>query len=74
MNKKTKPSVNNNLENENVVIGLSVVESEAKNVVETNNILLCQEILKSGKNKGSQCGDKIFENNLCKRHNKKNCA
>jgi len=73
MNKKTKPSLNNNLENENFVIGLS----EAKNVVEseaeTNTILLCQEILKSGKNKGSQCGNKIIENNLCKRHNKKEC-
>ncbi len=69
MNKKTKTTVNNNnLDNDNVVISSSAVE----NVVEPNNILLCQEILKSGKNKGSPCGDKIFENNLCKRHNKKN--
>ena len=49
--------------------------SEAKNVVDANvvennngQILLCQEILKTGKNKGTQCGSKIFENNLCKRH------
>jgi hypothetical protein len=74
MNKKTKPSVNNNLENENFVIGLSEAKNTVESEVETNTILLCQEILKSGKNKGSQCGDKIFENNLCKRHNKKNCA
>ena len=71
MNKKTKPIINNNLENENVVIG----SNEAKDIVETsNNILLCQVILKSGKNKGSPCGDKIFENNLCKRHHKKTCG
>ena len=34
-------------------------------------VLLCQEILKSGINKGSPCGNKIFENNVCKRHIKK---
>ena len=103
MNKNTKHTVNNNVENENVVIGLSeaknvveseakneaknvveseaknVVESEAKNVVESEAkdeaepILLCQEILKTGKNKGAQCGNKIVENNLCKRHSKKDC-
>jgi len=33
-----------------------------------NQVLLCQEILKSGNNKGSLCGNKIFENNVCKRH------
>jgi len=67
MNKKTKPTVNNNLENENVVIGLSEAKGEAE------PILLCQEILKTGKNKGAQCGNKIVENNLCKRHSKKDC-
>ncbi len=45
---------------ENVVIGVS-------NVVE-EPIILCQEILKSGKNIGTICGNKVFENNLCKRH------
>ena len=74
-NKKTKPKVSNDntiiidLTNENIVIGDL---SEAKNAVDPNsNILLCQEILKSGENKGKQCGSKAFENNLCKRHTKK---
>jgi hypothetical protein len=69
-NKKTKPKVINNdntividLTNENVVIDLS-----NENVVINS---LCQEILKTGKNKGTQCGNKAFENNLCKRHTNK---
>jgi LPS O-antigen subunit length determinant protein (WzzB/FepE family) len=69
-NKKTKPKVINNdntividLTNENVVIDLT-----NENVVINS---LCKEILKTGENKGSQCGNKAFENNLCKRHTKK---
>jgi hypothetical protein len=68
-NKKTKPkAINDNtiiidLTNENVVIDLS-----NENVVINS---LCQEILKTGKNKGTQCGNKAFENNLCKRHTNK---
>jgi len=55
---------------ENIIIGvLSVAEHAVESVAEP--ILLCQEILKSGNNKGTQCGNKIFENNLCKRHTKK---
>ena len=72
-NKKTTPKVSNDnvtvidLTNENVVIDLT-----NENVVDANsNILLCQEILKTGENKGKQCGSKAFENNLCKRHIKK---
>ena len=65
MNKNVKTTVTNhetltNETDDNLVIGISNVE-----------ITLCQEILKSGKNKGMPCGDKIFENNLCKRHLKK---
>ena len=76
-NKKTKTVTNDNtividLTNENVVIsGSNAVEANEveANVVNNNDqILLCQEILKTGKNKGTQCGSKIFENNLCKRH------
>lgn len=69
-NKKTKPKVSNDntiiidLTNENVVIC-------DLNVDVNSNILLCQEILKTGENKGSHCGNKVFENNLCKRHTKK---
>jgi hypothetical protein len=69
--KKTKTVSNDNkividLTNENVVIGLSkAVAAEA-----AEPILLCQELLKSGKNKGTVCGNKAFENNVCKRHQK----
>jgi hypothetical protein len=45
---------------ENIIIGVSEVV--------TVQVLLCQEILSSGKNKGTHCGNKIFENNVCKRH------
>jgi hypothetical protein len=36
------------------------------------NIVLCNEILKSGAKKGSFCGCKAFNENKCKRHIKKN--
>jgi hypothetical protein len=68
-NKKTAPKVSNDnsvvidLTNENIVIDLT-----NENVVINS---LCQEILKTGKNKGTQCGNKAFENNLCKRHTNK---
>ena len=75
-NKKTKTKVSNDntividLTNENVVIScLSEAQNAVTNVVENNDqVLICQEILKTGKNKGTQCGNKVFENNLCKRH------
>ena len=72
---KTKTLSNDNtividLTNENVVIGvLSVAESVANaSNKEESQILLCQEILKTGKNKGAPCGNKVYENNFCKRH------
>jgi hypothetical protein len=52
-------------------------KEEAKNLIICNNIVIqnsnnnnCDAILKYGTNKGQKCGAKIFENNLCKRHNK----
>lgn len=68
-NKKTIQKVINDnalvidLTNENVVIDLT----NENVVIDT----VCQEILKTGENKGKQCGNKAFENNLCKRHTKK---
>lgn len=59
---------------ENIIIGVSSVATVSvatESVATVNQILLCQEILKSGNNKGSLCGNKIFENNICKRHAKK---
>lgn len=60
MNKKQKTK-DINVVTDNVVIGVS-------DVVITENIQLCTEILKTGPKKGTSCGTKIFENNLCKRH------
>lgn len=65
MNKKQKTKdinvLTDNITTDNVVIGVS-------DVVITENIQLCTEILKTGPKKGTSCGTKIFENNLCKRH------
>jgi len=66
-NKKTK-TVINNLTNDLINDNTIVIDLTNENVVINS---LCQEILKSGENKGTQCGNKAFENNLCKRHTKK---
>ena len=65
----------NTQENENTILGLSTVDISGNNVIDiSGNVVLvcCMEILKSGKNKGMPCCDKIYQNNLCKRHNKIN--
>lgn len=49
-----------NLMSENVVLGPSTVQ------------IGCVQILKTGPNKGKQCGCKIFSENMCKRHMTKN--
>ena len=36
-----------------------------------NNVGFCQVILKTGAKKGSECGSKIHQDNLCKRHTPK---
>ena len=43
-----------------------------KNEIVSNHEL-CNEIIKSGSNKGTPCGSKIFEDNLCKRHHTLKC-
>ena len=41
--------------------------------LEPNQLCMgCNVILKSGTRKGSECGVKIYENNMCKRHHSKN--
>ena len=45
---------------ENVVLGPSAIESQ----------IGCVKILKTGSNKGKQCGCKFFSENMCKRHYK----
>jgi len=57
---------------ENVVISVATEKPlvETEEIAEMNSILLpgCVEILKTGANKGTQCGCKIVNDNLCKRH------
>ena len=51
----------NNIKNENVIIS-----SSQHQAAETK----CVQILKSGPNKGKQCGCKIVSQGLCGKHNK----
>ena len=63
-NKKSKKN-----EDENVIIGtIDVLNENIINSNENNKINICKELLKSGINKGKECGCKIFSDNLCKRH------
>ena len=62
--KLAKQNKNNNIHN-------LIISDD--NVVLVNNIAInnsegCSEILKTGKNKGSLCGNKICEGSFCKRH------
>jgi len=54
--------INNKLMTENVVLGPSNIETKPG----------CVQILKTGPNKGTSCGCKIFSDNMCKRHIPKN--
>jgi hypothetical protein len=50
---------------ENVVLGPIII----KNINSNNELLIgCDQILKSGKNKGKLCGCKVLSENMCKRH------
>jgi hypothetical protein len=55
-NKKQKLTKTSLFPNENIVISL------------TNPLTQCNQILKTGKNKGQHCGCKAFKDNLCTRH------
>jgi hypothetical protein len=57
-NKKQKSQI------ENLVLGPTVITDMSGNKI----ISGCVEILKSGPNKGKQCGCKIVSENMCKRH------
>jgi len=58
--KDAAKALKNNLMSENVVLGPSTIQTG------------CVQILKTGPNKGKQCGCKIFSENMCKRHMTKN--
>jgi hypothetical protein len=46
----------------------NVLSINAENVIIGYSEGCCNQILKTGVNKGQPCGVKIFENNMCKRH------
>ena len=45
---------------------------EEQKKIKQDNIILCNQILKTGKNKGNLCGCKSYKDNLCKKHSPKN--
>lgn len=65
--------LNEKLAKQNKQTNINSVNLSDDNVVLVNNISInnsegCSQILKTGKNKGSLCGNKICEGSLCKRH------
>ena len=52
------------------LVATDISSAATEEITEMNSILLpgCVEILKTGANKGTQCGCKIVNDNLCKRH------
>lgn len=67
----TKPKLTKQnivISTENIVSAFNPLDS-----LETPQLCLgCNAIVKTGSRKGSMCGVKIYENNVCKRHNNKN--
>lgn len=61
----------NNIKNENFIISSSQQSSLNTGEIDETK---CIEILKSGKNKGKQCGCKIVSQSFCGRHNKEKSA
>lgn len=61
--KQAKQDLKKKVKPENIVLGPSIIVSEQTG---------CVQILKTGPNKGMPCGCKIFADNVCKRHMKKN--
>ena len=64
-NKKPKTVKTTNVY-ENVVLGNITIGITTEK--ESNEVIGCVQILKSGPNKGKPCGCKIFNENKCKRH------
>jgi hypothetical protein len=65
-NKKTKKITGLVSANDNVVIDLS----NTTLLTETPNNTGCIQILKTGINKGTKCGCKVYNGEYCKRHHK----
>jgi hypothetical protein len=71
-NKNNKNNNNKNKNNkENIVLGSAVIMDMSGNIIDMsgNNVIEgCVEILKNGVNKGTECGCKLYQDNMCKRH------
>lgn len=73
--KKEQKEQNKNNKNknnkENIVLGSAVILDMSGNIIDMsgNNVIEgCVEILKNGVNKGTACGCKLYQDNMCKRH------
>ncbi len=65
------------LSKQNIVISTENTVSEfssLEHLEQTQLCLGCNAIIKTGSKKGSICGVKIYENNMCKRHKNNNSA
>ena len=72
--KKEKEEANKKSKNKPIIETENVVIGENNIVIDLTGNTGCIEILKSGQNKGKQCGCKIILDDLCNRHFKiKNC-
>jgi hypothetical protein len=63
-----KNKSNTSLENEVISILNSIPLSNETNESNDTSTLLCSQKLKYGPNKGKQCGQGLYMNNMCKRH------
>ena len=67
---QTKPSIPENI----VLMNNSFIDLSGNNFVDSNIIVnsniieKCSKLIKTGVNKGKECGCKIYNDNLCKRH------
>jgi hypothetical protein len=60
-----------NKNKENIVLGPAIIMDVSGNIMDIsgNNVVEgCVEILKNGVNKGTTCGCKLYQDNMCKRH------
>uniref|UniRef100_A0A6C0ET13 Uncharacterized protein n=1 Tax=viral metagenome TaxID=1070528 RepID=A0A6C0ET13_9ZZZZ len=60
------------LDQQNVVLGPSIIDNSGNNIDSNTSINKCIQIIKSGPKKGEKCGCNISDKDtmLCKRHNK----
>jgi hypothetical protein len=62
---ENKQYKNSDFNNENTVLGPLIFDSSNSPILPDN---CCNQILKTGVNKGTFCGENVFQETLCKRH------